>query len=424
MPSTPSRGYTYPTTSSPATVPADLRVPLEQIDADVQTLTDQMEGAVRLDEDGSLPAGVESRVEAIAREYGTPPGSIPIFPTLAEAVAWEVANPGRVALTTESQEPDVTPPTPGVLFVQVSDVYANLTVTGAEDDRAITGYSFRVDAGEWSEWQPTPSFTASDLTRDTDYAFQHRVRDVGENVVEGVAVQARTLLEAPILYDMVAKSLNPAFYLPGDGLVNEGWGSVTFPQSSSASQDGAALAGWPDARRVQSTGGAAYDRFSTGEPMPEGAGQVPFGASVIVHFASLNAGAVLFSGNAGLLFGQGASGFPLFLTGSERSSATAWSITTGRHVGAAVIAGEFPLDISHTGTYVIGVDYDGTTATHYVNGIAVETRAVAYSWSGFRSGINLSGLIEGAVEWRGLVLDDAPLGATAHADLAEAAGVA
>ena len=40
MPSTPSRGYTYPTTSSPATVPADLRVPLEQIDADMQHLED------------------------------------------------------------------------------------------------------------------------------------------------------------------------------------------------------------------------------------------------------------------------------------------------------------------------------------------------------------------------------------------------
>ena len=42
MPSTPSRGYTYPTTSSPATVPADLRVPLEQIDADMQGLEDRV----------------------------------------------------------------------------------------------------------------------------------------------------------------------------------------------------------------------------------------------------------------------------------------------------------------------------------------------------------------------------------------------
>lgn len=37
---TPNRGYVYPATSSPATVPADLRAPLEQIDADMQRLED------------------------------------------------------------------------------------------------------------------------------------------------------------------------------------------------------------------------------------------------------------------------------------------------------------------------------------------------------------------------------------------------
>ena len=423
MPSTPSRGYTYPTASSPATVPADLQVPLEQIDADVQTLTDQMEGAVRLEEDGSLPDPVESRVEAIAREYGSPTGSIPIFPTLAEALAWEAANPGRTALTTESQEPDVTPPSsPGVLSVQVSDVYANLTVTGAQDDRGITGYAFRVDAGAWSEWQSEPSFTATGLTRDTDYSFQHRVRDVGENVVEGVAVQARTLSEAPIPYDMAARALNPAFYLPGDGLVNEGWGSASSQQSSNASQDGAALAGWPDARRVTPNG---YDRFTTGEPMPSGSGQRPFGASIIVHFADLNAGDALFSANSGALLGQGASGFPLFLAGKQSSSSTAWDIRAGgTYDTAATVAGEFPLDIPHTGTYVVGVDYDGTTATHYVNGAVVDEKQVDYNWSGFRTGVNLSANFEGAVEWRGFILDEAPLGPSVHADLAVAAGVA
>lgn len=40
---TPNRGYVYPATSSPATVPADLRVPLAQVDADVQTLMDRMD---------------------------------------------------------------------------------------------------------------------------------------------------------------------------------------------------------------------------------------------------------------------------------------------------------------------------------------------------------------------------------------------
>lgn len=104
---TPNRGYIYPATSSPATVPADLQAPLEQIDADVQTLTDQMGETVRLNPDGTLPEGVESRVEVIARAFGSPAGMIPIFPTLAEAQSWELANPGRTALTVEA------PPDPG-----------------------------------------------------------------------------------------------------------------------------------------------------------------------------------------------------------------------------------------------------------------------------------------------------------------------
>ena len=102
MPSTPSRGYTYPATSSPATVPADLRVPLEQVDADVQTLVDEFAAKVGLNPDGTAPPALEAQIQQIAQENGTPPGSIPIFATLAEAEAWMSANPGRTALTTEA----------------------------------------------------------------------------------------------------------------------------------------------------------------------------------------------------------------------------------------------------------------------------------------------------------------------------------
>lgn len=99
--STPNRGYVYPDENSPALVPDHLEQALGQVDADVQTLVDQLEGAVRLNEDGSLPEAVEERVEQIAVEFGSPAGSIPVFSTLAEAQAWEIANPGRVALTIE-----------------------------------------------------------------------------------------------------------------------------------------------------------------------------------------------------------------------------------------------------------------------------------------------------------------------------------
>lgn len=192
MPSTPSRGYTYPTTSSPATVPADLRVPLEQVDADVQTVVDQLEGTVRLNEDGSLPEAVEERVEQIAVAFGSPAGAIPIFPSLAEAEAWELANPGRTALTLEPQTPDVTPPVPGALHVIPAHDSATLSVDGASDDRGITGYSFRRDGGVWSEWQGEPEHTMEGLAPATGYSFQHRVRDRAGNETVGAAVSATT----------------------------------------------------------------------------------------------------------------------------------------------------------------------------------------------------------------------------------------
>ena len=43
MPATSSRGYVYPSTASPATVPSDMQVFLAQIDADVQELRDRVE---------------------------------------------------------------------------------------------------------------------------------------------------------------------------------------------------------------------------------------------------------------------------------------------------------------------------------------------------------------------------------------------
>lgn len=135
---TPNRGYVYPATSSPATVPADLRAPLEQVDADVQTLVDELGEMVSLNPDGTLPDAAEQQVEVIAREHGTPPGSIPIFSTLTEAQAWELANPGRVALTTEA------PPDPGAWVAAApafdlatgrvtipSDAGATYTINGA-----------------------------------------------------------------------------------------------------------------------------------------------------------------------------------------------------------------------------------------------------------------------------------------------------
>ena len=79
---TPNRGYIYPATSSPATVPADIQAPLEQIDADVQQLVDSIENI------DALPAGM----------------AIPFFDR-ALADAYQAAHPGAPVLWIDTTDP-------------------------------------------------------------------------------------------------------------------------------------------------------------------------------------------------------------------------------------------------------------------------------------------------------------------------------
>ena len=124
-------------------------------------------------------------------------GVVPIFETLAQAEAWEAANPGRVALTLESTEPDITPPSAGGLAVDMGHTTATLTVSGAADDRGVAGYSFKIDSGAWSDWQNSHVYEATGLAGSTAYAFQHRVRDAAGNIAEGIATTGTTLAAPP-----------------------------------------------------------------------------------------------------------------------------------------------------------------------------------------------------------------------------------
>lgn len=119
-------------------------------------------------------------------------GDVPIFSTLALADEWEAKNPGKRALTLEPSTPDTTPPTPGVLKVEPSDVSVVLRVDGARDDRVVTGYSFRVNGGAWSPWQSASEFTSSGLPPSTPGFAQHRVRDAAGNEATGAQVQFTT----------------------------------------------------------------------------------------------------------------------------------------------------------------------------------------------------------------------------------------
>lgn len=186
---------------------------------DAQALVDAGLDARGLLPDGSLPSVARAEVEQIVADGGggLPDGVVPIFPTLAEALAWEADNPGRTALTLEPSTPDTTPPSPGVLTVEPGHVSADLTVSGASDDRAVTGYAFRVGSGAWSAWQAEPTFTAGGLSAATSYAFQHRVRDAAGNEATGTAVSATTTANPPAdwgVYDAAVQDLSPHVFLP------------------------------------------------------------------------------------------------------------------------------------------------------------------------------------------------------------------
>ena len=364
MPSTPSRGYTYPTTSSPATVPADLRVPLEQIDADVQTLVDEVGEMVSLNPDGTLPEAAEQQVEAIARENGTPPGSIPIFPSLAEAEAWEAANPGRTALTTESQAPDVTPPVPGTLHVTPAHTYATLSVDGASDDRPGLRYAFRVDAGAWSAWQADVEYVAGGLTKLTGYLFQHKVIDGAGHEVVGASVSATTTETPPAdwgAYDSTVTGMDPYLFLPLTAdASNGGTASVTFTNNGGVF--GAPIAGTTG---VELTGTANITAPLKSVPAIEGAGT--FAAVVMPSTSMAGVGRVLGSSTANLQLYAMAPAFSASVAGGVAEAA--------RSVTAAEVGVPFHLAATAAG--------DGTL-TLYVNGAqaATATTSGAYSTGG------------------------------------------
>ena len=147
--------------------------------------------------DGTLPSAALAQVQGMVDDLDIPEPAVqgvPIFATLAEAQAWEDANPGKVALTLEPSTPDTVPPNPGTLSVIVDAAWADLAVTGATDDHGITGYAFSSDNGAtWTTWQAAPTARLEGLAASTEYTFRHRVRDAGLNVSEGGAVVKSTL---------------------------------------------------------------------------------------------------------------------------------------------------------------------------------------------------------------------------------------
>lgn len=204
-------------------------------------------------------AELRRQLPALAKELkiGGVDGSVPIFATLAEAQAWEAKNPGKKALTLEPSTPDTTPPTAGVLSVTPAHTSAALSVSGASDNRAVTGYAFQVGAtGGWSGWQSSPSFTATGLTVSTSYAFRHKVRDAAGNEALGAAVTVSTTAKPPLQPGDIITSDAYTSYADGTDIsgkytdVSMGGSAWQYGGASPApTVSGGALV-WPSARSV------------------------------------------------------------------------------------------------------------------------------------------------------------------------------
>ncbi|PFH07181.1 hypothetical protein BX598_1856 [Micrococcaceae bacterium JKS001869] len=129
--------------------------------------------------------------------------------------------------TTPTPTPDTTAPVAGTLTVTVTDVKADLTVSGASDDRGYVQYSFSKDNGStWTGYQDGSTYTFTGLTASTAYTFKHRVKDGAGNPAIGAAVSKTTEAAPSALADSI-KALAPVGYWK----LNETSGAVAADSS-------------------------------------------------------------------------------------------------------------------------------------------------------------------------------------------------
>ena len=115
--------------------------------------------------DARTKATMRADLPALAKELkiGGVEGSVPIFPTLAEAQAWEAANPGRSALTTEDLTPDTTAPVWTAALTVGVPGDSSVVVTASSSFSVIANASplFTIVSGGpcWAIWPSSVSIT-------------------------------------------------------------------------------------------------------------------------------------------------------------------------------------------------------------------------------------------------------------------------
>lgn len=324
--------------------------------------------AAATDEQGRLTAPsvlaqIDARTKATMRadlpalaeelEIGGVDGSVPIFPTLAEAQAWEAKNPGKTALTLEPSTPDTKAPTPGVLSVTPAHNSALMNVSGATDDRGVSEYSFQVgSSGAWSAWQKSASYTATGLALSTAYSFRHKVRDAAGNESLGTPVNATTAAAPAHPYVSAAQGMNleHIYALDGSAVKNAGTATTPAPRLTGAVTYGTGVGGFAQSM----TGGTLWlDGIPTANTPAYTVAIVTKSLPDLATFKNM------------------------FRDWNDKNRLQIAS-TAGANVGGPTTSGILGTWKPSTSTlYHIAMTWDGTTVSVYVDGTLIGTRADA-----------------------------------------------
>ena len=251
--------------------------------------------------------------------------------------------------TTPAPTPDTTAPVAGTLAVAVTDVKADLTVSGASDDRGYVSYSFSKDNGStWTGYQDGSTYTFTGLSASTAYQFRHRVKDAAGNVTTGTAVSKTTAAAPPNPYETAALSMGVQYFGrldAGSGVSEPNRGAAGGSITLSGPKWGApGVTGYD---KAQTDGLAAFsNHIPTGTPAYTAAValRVSKSAPVIADWSSKNRVAASTTG-------------PWTLTGP-----TAGPVTGGN---AAVVGN----------VYHVAITWDGAVSKLYVDGVQVASVA-------------------------------------------------
>lgn len=259
--------------------------------------------------------------------------------------------------TTPAPTPDTTAPVAGTLGVTVTDVKADLSVSGASDNRGYVQYSFSKDNGAtWTAYQDSATYTFTGLAASTPYQFRHRVKDAAGNTTTGTAVSkstAATPPPPPHPYIQAAQGMGLQHIYALDGT------------SASATNRGTATT--PTPRMYSPVYGTGIGGFA--QSMTAG---TLFLDNMLPAGASAYTAAVVWKSPADIatyktMFGDWSNKNKV-----QASSAVSWWVdgpTSGGAVGTAKA-------VAST-VYHVALTWDGSTASLYVDGNLVGSRADA-----------------------------------------------